>query len=71
MNLRQYIKKHDLTQEQCGRRLGVSQAMVSQWLKGDPITADRAVAIEKKTKGEILREDLRPDLFRRSEQRAA
>lgn len=40
--------------------------MVSQWLNGEPITADRAVKIEKKTKGEVKREDLRPDLFRRN-----
>jgi DNA-binding transcriptional regulator YdaS (Cro superfamily) len=41
--------------------------MVWQWLNGDrPIGAERAVEIERRTKGQIKREDLRPELFRRA-----
>ena len=59
-----YMERHGLTQTDFGRRIGVSQGMVWQWLNGyRPIGAERAVAIEKKTRGEIKRRHLRPDIF--------
>ena len=60
------MAKHDLSQTEFGKRIGVSQSMVSQWLTGKrPMSARAAVQIEKKTRGEIMREDLLPEFFRR------
>lgn len=64
--IRAYMKKHGLSQRAFGERVGVSQGMVSQWLeRRRPIAAHRAVEIEKKTKGELDRSQIRPDLFER------
>jgi DNA-binding transcriptional regulator YdaS (Cro superfamily) len=61
-----YMKRHRLSQKEFGKRVGTSQSMVSQWLTGRrPIGAERAVAIERRTKGEISCEDLLPNVFRR------
>ena len=67
MNLPAYLEKHQLTQEQFAKKLGVSQGLVWQWLSGkQTITAERAVEIEKETDGEISKHDLRPDLWERA-----
>ena len=50
-------------QVKAARLLGVSQGMVSKWLNGHPIPADRAKAIETLTGGELTRSQLRPDLW--------
>lgn len=64
--LQAYLKKHQLSQKDFGALVGVSPGMVWQWFNGHrPIGAERAVEIERRTKGEIRREDLRPDLYRR------
>lgn len=61
-----YMERHNLSQAGFGAKVGVSQGMVWQWLSGyRPIGAERAVEIEKRTRGEIKRHELRPDLFRR------
>lgn len=66
MNIPAYLEKHDLTQEQFAKKLGVSQGLVWQWINGETrVTPDRAKAIEKKTAGEITRQDLRPDIWER------
>lgn len=69
--IQQYLDKHDLTQEQFGARVGVTQGAVWQWMlwldtngkEGSAITGDRAVDIEAKLGGGIKRAQLRPDLF--------
>lgn len=73
MDIRAYLEKHQLSQEQFAKRLGVSQGLIWQWMewhanpnKGTRITAERAKEIEEKTDGEITRHDLRPDLFSRA-----
>lgn len=67
--IRQYMEKHNLTQKDFAKIAGVQQSMVSQWFSGArPIGAERAVEIEKRTKGAIKRHELRPDIF---EKRAA
>lgn len=67
MDIRDYLKKHDLSQDDFAKSIGVTQGLVWQWLEGrQRITAERALEIEEKTKGEITREELRPDLFRKS-----
>lgn len=64
VNIKTYLKKHELTQEDFAIKLGVSQGLIWQWLDGRTrITAERAVEIEEKTDGEITRHDLRPDLY--------
>lgn len=42
------------------RKLGISQAAVSQWKK---IPLARAIQIEALTNGEITRHQMRPDFF--------
>lgn len=64
MDICAYMAKHDLSQEQFAKLIGVSQGAVWQWLNGrSQITGERAVEIEEKTAGEVRRQDLRPDLF--------
>lgn len=64
MDIRAYLDRHGLSQEQFGKFIGVSQGLVWQWLNGrTQITAEMANAIEEKTKGAIKRRELRPDLF--------
>lgn len=41
--------------------LGISAAAVSKW--GGIVPPDRAIEIEKKTKGRVTRRDIRPDFF--------
>lgn len=67
--IRQYMEKHNLSQRSFAVLVDVTQSMVSQWMSGErPISAERAVIIEKKTRGAIKRHHLRPDIF---EKRAA
>lgn len=55
------------SQQALAAKLGVRQSAVSKWLYGSiAMTAERAVQIEEATDGAVRREDLRPDLFRRS-----
>lgn len=64
MDIRAYLDKHRLSQEQFGKLLGKSQGLVWQWLNGrTQITAEMANTIEERTKGAIKRHELRPDLF--------
>lgn len=67
MKLAKYLKKHDLTQTDFGKRFDppVTQGGVSHWMNGQTITAERAIEIERATKGEVTRHDLRPDIFAR------
>jgi DNA-binding transcriptional regulator YdaS (Cro superfamily) len=59
-----YMARHGLSQAEFGAKVGVSQGMVWQWLNGmRKIGAERAVKIEKRTRGKLRREQLRPDLF--------
>jgi DNA-binding transcriptional regulator YdaS (Cro superfamily) len=65
-----YLDRNNLTQEQFAKQIGVSQGLVWQWIerwhnpkKGTRITAERAKEIEEKTRGEITRSDLRPDIY--------
>lgn len=64
MDIKTYLKKHECSQQEFADKIGVSQGLVWQWLEGHTrITAERALEIEEKTRGEIKREDLRPDLY--------
>jgi DNA-binding transcriptional regulator YdaS (Cro superfamily) len=46
------------------KAIGVTPAMVYQWLTGRrPVPAERCAAIEAATSGAVTRADLRPDLW--------
>jgi len=64
MNIRAYLKKHDLSQDAFAQQIGVTQGAVWQWINSySRVDARRAKDIEEKTNGEITRHDLRPDLY--------
>jgi DNA-binding transcriptional regulator YdaS (Cro superfamily) len=55
------------SQQALAALLDCTQSSISKRLYGDvPITAEWAVEVEKALKGIVTREELRPDLFRRS-----
>lgn len=65
MTLQTYLKKHGISQDAFAKSLDVSKGLVWQWLNGrTEITAEKAVDIERVTRGEVKRQQLRPDLFR-------
>lgn len=51
------------SQAALARLLDVSENMVSKWVRGARITAERAVQIERATSGHVSRKEIRPDLF--------
>ena len=56
------------TQKDLAKAIGVTPAAVWQWmhkdaLKRNKISPDKAYLIEQVTKGEVRREELRPDIF--------
>lgn len=61
--IRKYREQKKLTQEQFGRLAGVQKAAVSKWEDGLLVPPMRAIVIEKKTKGELPRWLVRPDLW--------
>lgn len=64
MNIRAYLRKHELTQEEFANRLGVSPGLVWQWINNRTrVTAEWAKEIEKETSGEVPRHELRRDIF--------
>jgi DNA-binding transcriptional regulator YdaS (Cro superfamily) len=72
MDLRTYLAQRGLSQAEFAALLGVTQGLVWQWLNGRTVvTAERALAIEQCTGGEVTRAELRPDLFGPSEARAS
>jgi DNA-binding transcriptional regulator YdaS (Cro superfamily) len=59
-----YIKRHNLTQGDFGRKVGVSQGMVWQWINGErAVSPRRARRIYEATNGEISLHELCPDVF--------
>lgn len=62
MDLSNYLASRKVTQASFAERLGVSQGLIYQWLTGRrPISIDKCVLIERATKGEVKRQDLRPN----------
>lgn len=45
------------------KKIGVTQAAVSNWKKRKSIPADRVLAIEAATEGAVSRHELRSDLY--------
>lgn len=72
MNLSEYLKTKKMSQLEFANLIGKSQGMVSHWINGrHKIKPEDAKTIEKITKGEITRHDLRPDLFDPHKSKAA
>ena len=68
MNIVAYLKGTGLAQAEFAALIGVSQGRVSQWIAGQTVPQDRAIAIETATAGAVTCEDLRPDVaWQRSE----
>lgn len=44
-------------------KLGIAQSAVSNWRIRGQVPAERCIAIEKATHGQVTRYDLRPDVF--------
>lgn len=59
-----YLEKHGLSQQDFADQLGVSQVLISQWIKGRTrITPERAADIMEATAGEVSPQQLFPRLF--------
>lgn len=67
MDIKTWLEKNRYSQADLAGMIGVTQGAVSQWLLGNiKLSAERAIAIERATKGEVTREELRPDIFERA-----
>lgn len=59
MDISAYLKKHQLTQEEFAKQLGVTQGFISHCITGtSKIPPYRAIQIERFTNGEIAIDDL-------------
>jgi len=64
MDLAEYLRSKELSQDDFAKQLGVTQGLVWQWLSARTrITAERALEIEAATAGAVSRHELRPDVF--------
>jgi DNA-binding transcriptional regulator YdaS (Cro superfamily) len=67
MKLADYLDHAGLSQEQFAERCEVHQTMVSQWLTNRrPISAKKALVIERVTEGLVTRHELLPEIFPRN-----
>lgn len=57
------IKKACGTQAALARQLGIGVAAVTHWKRRGRIPADRVLAIERITGGQVTRHEMRPDLY--------
>jgi DNA-binding transcriptional regulator YdaS (Cro superfamily) len=68
MQLSEYLEREEITQTEFAGRVKVSQGMVWQWLnKRRPVAAEKVLAIETATGGEVSRHELRPDIYPRDQ----
>lgn len=59
MNIRDYLDATGITQTKLADMIGVKPALVNQWLTGyRPVSAEKAVLLEKATHGAIRAEDV-------------
>ena len=66
MKLSAYFTKYKVSQTEFGKRIGVTQGMVWQWLNNERrVSAEKVLAIEEATNGEVSRHDIRPDIYPR------
>lgn len=59
-----YLEKHRISQQDFADKVGVSQGLVSQWIKGrSRVTPRLAPIVIRETEGELTREALFPELY--------
>jgi DNA-binding transcriptional regulator YdaS (Cro superfamily) len=64
MQLSKYLEINNISKADFAAKLGVSPAMIHQWINGTrPISEKNCVAIEKFTNGQVTRQLLRPNDF--------
>ncbi len=51
------------SQAELARRIGVQPMTVTQWKRRKNIPADRVLAVEKATGGQVSRFEMRPDIY--------
>lgn len=51
------------SQAELARQLGIGVAAVTHWKRRGRIPADRVLAIERITGGQVSRHEMRPDLY--------
>jgi DNA-binding transcriptional regulator YdaS (Cro superfamily) len=66
MQLHDYLAAESVSQAELARRVGVTQGMVWQWLRGvRRVSAEKVLALEVATDGMVSRHEIRPDLYPR------
>lgn len=66
VDLKTYLKKSKTTQAEIARRMRVTAGLVNHWVHGNcRVGAERVLALEALTGGEVSRHDIRPDLYPR------
>ncbi|MFZ2982004.1 MAG: YdaS family helix-turn-helix protein [Sphingobium sp.] len=63
MNIEQYLKETNTSQEEFAQVIGVTQGRVSHWVNGSQIPGERVIPIESATGGLVTRHEMRPDLY--------
>ena len=62
MELAMYLRQPGATQSSLASAVGVSSAVVWQWINNRrPVPIEHCAAIERATSGAVTRRDLRPD----------
>lgn len=62
MNLKNYSAQTEVKKANLARSVGVSPALLHQWIEGiRPVAIRHCLAIERATDGQVTRKDLRPD----------
>ena len=62
MNLSKYFSENNVKQADFCRSIGVSPALLHQWIRNiRPVAVQHCAAIEAETKGVVTRKDMRPD----------
>ncbi|WP_082491443.1 YdaS family helix-turn-helix protein [Duganella sp. Leaf126] len=62
MNLKTYSAQAEVKKAKLARSVGVSPALLHQWIEGiRPVAIRHCLAIERATEGQVTRQDLRPD----------
>jgi len=59
MNLKDYLKKENISAIKFSKRLGVAESSVFRYLKGENATFKIAHRIQKLTNGEVTYEEMR------------
>lgn len=57
------IKLYRRSQQPMADALGVSQSVVSKWMRRGELPAEYVLKVEMLTKGRITKHDLRPDIY--------